>query len=316
LADGDPRAPLEKIQTTPLEEAQTRELSGALAAAIDGLPEPYRQTLILRLRHGMKSADIAHVLGESPSAVRVRIHRGLEKLRKSLPVGIAIGGMLALEPSRGLAAVKQSVLAKAAAQVATSSTLVIGGVIVGKKLALSAGAVVLLIAAWWGMNRTKESVAVPAIAAEIARQPRHERASVSPVSLDSADAAGGSEQGGRAAIEPLASEKSVPLPGIVLDGETGAPVAGAVIQLFAPRTTKLSALKQRWWGRIQQYGTGTITARDTYPWIPHELSDPARADAETFTVYDPPLPGVAPLAVMSSGADGTFELSAPQAWAF
>lgn len=308
---------IERSQRTPLEEAQTSEISGALAAAIDGLPEPYRQTLILRLRHGLKSADIAHVLGESPSAVRVRIHRGLEKLRQALPAGIAIGGLFALEPTRGLAAVKQSVMTKAVAQVATSSTIVIGGVIVGKKLAVLAGAVALMLAAWWTGSRLNGTAEGPATAAAFGREVEHDSASQDPGSLASSMAAVDSiGDGSRAVIEPIASDKVVPLRGTVLDGETGEPVAGAQVQLFAPRSTKLSALKQRWVGLIQQQMNATIRTEDTFPWFPEELSDLARADAETFIVYDSPLPGMAPIAAVISGADGAFELPATQAWGF
>lgn len=57
---------LEGLLKSPAEDAsvptERRELSGELAKAIDALDEPYRQVMILRLRHGLSPADIAHVL--------------------------------------------------------------------------------------------------------------------------------------------------------------------------------------------------------------------------------------------------------------
>src|SRR6185503_10774552 len=72
----------------PLER---RELDGEVARAIDALEEPYREAVLLRLRHGMEPADIAHVLGRDPGTVRVQLHRGLEKLRATLPAGLVAG---------------------------------------------------------------------------------------------------------------------------------------------------------------------------------------------------------------------------------
>jgi RNA polymerase sigma-70 factor (ECF subfamily) len=309
----DIRRLIERTQSTPPDEAIAAELSGTIAAALDELDEPYRQTLILRLRHGMKSADIAHVLGESPSAVRVRIHRGLDRLRKLLPAGVALGGIFAIDSARGLDAVRQSVLAHAATKAAVVSSLVIGGVVVGKKLALVAAALVLVFAAWWAKNR--EFAKEPAIVGTdvtIAANPAPTAVSEA-VSISSP---AGVAEDTRAALPSALAADLVPLRGKVLDGETGEPVAGARVQLFAPRSTKLLALQRRWSDRMHQGATTSIWSDDTYPWCRAELSDLARADAEAFTVYDPPLPGAAPIAAMSSQADGTFELPASAEWGF
>ena len=94
----------ERLAETPLDVALERELSGEIAAALDQLPEPYRRALILRVRHGLSSADIAHVLDESPGAMRVRIHRGIELLKKLIPGGLALSLIAFLEPARGMSA--------------------------------------------------------------------------------------------------------------------------------------------------------------------------------------------------------------------
>ncbi len=101
-------------QVAPDDEAMAAEMSAELAKALDGLREPYRRAMLLRLRHGMRSADIAHVLNLSPGAVRMRLSRGTELLRGLLPA--ALGAVLASLPlsGRGLAAVREATLASAA----------------------------------------------------------------------------------------------------------------------------------------------------------------------------------------------------------
>jgi RNA polymerase sigma-70 factor, ECF subfamily len=52
--------------------------------AIRGLPEAYRETLILRLVEGMTGPEIAERTGLKAGSVRVNLHRGMEMLRKKL----------------------------------------------------------------------------------------------------------------------------------------------------------------------------------------------------------------------------------------
>ena len=52
--------------------------------AIRGLPEAYRETLILRLVEGMTGPEIAERTGLTPGSVRVNLHRGMRQLRESL----------------------------------------------------------------------------------------------------------------------------------------------------------------------------------------------------------------------------------------
>ena len=53
-------------------------------AAIQSLPEVYRETLILRLVEGMTGPEIAERTGLTPASVRVNLHRGLKQLREKL----------------------------------------------------------------------------------------------------------------------------------------------------------------------------------------------------------------------------------------
>jgi RNA polymerase sigma-70 factor, ECF subfamily len=53
-----------------------------LRACLDRLPHDYREALILRFHEGLSMADIGKALGVSTSGAKMRISRGLEKLRR------------------------------------------------------------------------------------------------------------------------------------------------------------------------------------------------------------------------------------------
>ncbi|MHC4218979.1 MAG: RNA polymerase sigma factor [Planctomycetota bacterium] len=72
----------------PSHGAVTGEARAALAA-IRGLPDAYRETLILRLVEGLTGPQIAAHTGLAPGSVRVNLHRGMKLLRARLrPDGI------------------------------------------------------------------------------------------------------------------------------------------------------------------------------------------------------------------------------------
>lgn len=56
----------------------------AILAVIRGLPEAYRETLILRLVEGMTGPEIAERTGLTAGSVRVNLHRGMQMLRQKL----------------------------------------------------------------------------------------------------------------------------------------------------------------------------------------------------------------------------------------
>jgi RNA polymerase sigma-70 factor, ECF subfamily len=64
-------------------QADAAEAAHALAV-IRGLPEAYRDTLLLRLVEGMSGAEIAERTGLTPGSVRVNLHRGMQLLRDAL----------------------------------------------------------------------------------------------------------------------------------------------------------------------------------------------------------------------------------------
>jgi RNA polymerase sigma-70 factor (ECF subfamily) len=62
------------------------EASQALRAIV-ALPEAYRETLLMRLLHGMSGPEIAEATGLSQDSVRVNLCRGLKLLRGQLDGG-------------------------------------------------------------------------------------------------------------------------------------------------------------------------------------------------------------------------------------
>lgn len=60
-----------------------REAANVLEV-ICGLPEAYRETLVLRLVEGMTGLEIADRTGLTPASVRVNLHRGMKLLREKL----------------------------------------------------------------------------------------------------------------------------------------------------------------------------------------------------------------------------------------
>lgn len=80
-----------KRETEELNEdlaTQNRSESDREAAhvleVICGLPEAYRETLVLRLVEGMTGPEIADRTGLTPASVRVNLHRGMKLLREKL----------------------------------------------------------------------------------------------------------------------------------------------------------------------------------------------------------------------------------------
>jgi RNA polymerase sigma-70 factor, ECF subfamily len=53
---------------------------------ICGLPEAYRETLVLRFVEGMTGPEIASRTGLTPASVRVNLHRGMKLLREKMGV--------------------------------------------------------------------------------------------------------------------------------------------------------------------------------------------------------------------------------------
>ena len=148
----------------PAATAERAELSEEAWRAIDAIEDPARSVLVLRWRHGLEPAEIANALGIPPATVRSHLHRGLERVRRAVPVAFAVAASGPVPVVRGLPAVRATVLARAEAlgpALAASAAAVVatGGLLVGKKT-LVAAAILLLAggggAAWWATRPSAE----------------------------------------------------------------------------------------------------------------------------------------------------------------
>lgn len=80
-----------KPTTELLAEPEARDTSGSRATevldVIRGLPDAYRETLVLRLVEGMTGPEIAEKTGLTHGSVRVNLSRGMQYLRTALENG-------------------------------------------------------------------------------------------------------------------------------------------------------------------------------------------------------------------------------------
>lgn len=81
LEDGHQTPP-----STPWSESaegmlERKELRGLVRAAIERLPETYRVVLVLRDLEELSTEETAQMLGASPNAVKIRLHRARQALR-------------------------------------------------------------------------------------------------------------------------------------------------------------------------------------------------------------------------------------------
>ena len=56
----------------------------ALQRALDELPEAYREAVVMHQIEGLSFPEIAQAVGSTTGAVKVRAHRGYQKLRAAL----------------------------------------------------------------------------------------------------------------------------------------------------------------------------------------------------------------------------------------
>lgn len=142
----EPMAPL----PDPSVVAAQRELDARLAASLQALGEPYTTTLRRHLFEGLAAVDLARELGVPAGTVRMRLHRGLERLRELLPAGLGTTAMAgAIVPlvltDSARAAMREQVLAKA---VALGGTARVGALVVWPWLLAALLPIVLVGAAW------------------------------------------------------------------------------------------------------------------------------------------------------------------------
>lgn len=85
-----PTAPLEAagdpgvVDADPARVVAYAEEIRAVLRAIDELPEERRQVILLRFVDGLTSAEVGDIIGRSPGAVRVLLHRALREVAAHL----------------------------------------------------------------------------------------------------------------------------------------------------------------------------------------------------------------------------------------
>lgn len=151
------RVPLPAAGEDPVAAAGRSEVSTAVRTALDDVETPYREVLERRLFGLQSSEEIARELGLAAGTVRMRLHRGLDRLRGLLPAGLApsTGVMLPLGLSgEAMARVRDAVLSTAKTRTAAT----IGA---GSASALTGAALL----GWFAMHKTWLSAVAAGLAA-------------------------------------------------------------------------------------------------------------------------------------------------------
>jgi len=226
------------LEPGPEAAATAGELTHAVSDAIATMPEPLRPVLVLHLRHRLTAAEIALALGRPAGTVRTQIVRGLDRLRRALPAGLALGAASGAAPPVGLAAVRAVVLREAAALAAAVSTatpgLTLTGLLTMKNLLAGAAALTAAVVfAWlaWPAARTAGENSARYDDAPASVQPGPVAAEVEAVP---APAAAVESEGTRRALAPapVADGRRAGVRGRCVD-EEGHPLAGAAVELCA-----------------------------------------------------------------------------------
>ena len=79
-----PAIQIASANDTPAASALRDELSSHVRTAIDGLPEPYRTTVLLADVNEMSMEEVADTMGVTVPAVKSRLHRARLALRRAL----------------------------------------------------------------------------------------------------------------------------------------------------------------------------------------------------------------------------------------
>ncbi len=249
----DPERLERRAASDPREEAEAVELSEALEAALARLSARDRRVLEPYLREGRPAVEIARAQGIAPGTVRMQIHRSLDRLRKALPAGIAIGAAVTSLGGRGLAAVRAEVLRQGTVAStglavggagAVSATSILGGLTVTKKLVLAATVVALVAGVSWmalPVFRAEPGASAPEIAeARSSEIPRSEVEEVAPPPPPEGLRSTANGQEGRTG--PVLDPWQRALAGVRgrLVESDGAPVADVEVTLLELRASLLS----------------------------------------------------------------------------
>lgn len=201
--------------------AEGQELGLAVASAVARLPRDYADIVRRHLLDGLAPTQLAAQLGLTPVNARVRLHRGLQMLRRDLPKGFAGMGGFAWSGWLGVRSVRARVLgqvAKATGQRAPLSlSPIIAGVLVGAALLLPVLA----------LREKQGDAGEEAVAPLVAMSPAAEGSEASTASTRVEIAIATSQAPAPKLASTPASEARIW--GRLIDSE-GAPLAGASIE--------------------------------------------------------------------------------------
>lgn len=212
----------------PVTAAIASELQTRCAEALRGLPQPYRQVLLLRLEHGLDTAAIAEVTGSKQATVRTWIARGMDLLRRSLPVGVA-GGMAVSARAANVDAevvlrLRAAVLPSLPASLAVSTVVAAGTSIAMKKTLVCLSLGLALLAGWLALPDLTTTSAMPST--DAVGQARGGAAGADAVVLAASGDSTAADPLRRVAVDP---ERSVLR--VRLVRENGSPLPAAVVHV-------------------------------------------------------------------------------------
>jgi len=92
LEDGHQANPARAWEANAEELCSQGEMRRLVRAAIARLPETYRTVLVLRDLEELDTAEVAELLGATPNAVKIRLHRARQALRELLDRELGLGG--------------------------------------------------------------------------------------------------------------------------------------------------------------------------------------------------------------------------------
>lgn len=152
----------------PLSALVDAEFTRAVERALHALPEGDRLVLAPRLAGGLSGPELAQRTGLPAATVRQRLVRGLGRLRRLLPAGLAGSFAWLTWSGRALAASKRELLRQAipaaAHAPATAAASLYGSMLVMKAPVLVGLVALIAVASWWWLERSPEPVDAPQVA--------------------------------------------------------------------------------------------------------------------------------------------------------
>src|SRR5262245_36500169 len=150
----------------PAHAAADAEFAASVAQLRAELGSPYAEVLDLHLGEGLNSKQIAERLGRPAGTVRTQLVRALDLLRRQLPAGFAAGlALSATATASSLATVRAAVIPGAGAGAAVTT---LGGLLMGKKIAVVVPALALLLGGAWVIADRNDEAPVRAEAPQVA----------------------------------------------------------------------------------------------------------------------------------------------------